>query len=141
MARYFLTNYKSNPSLAIISSTSDSLAEELNHFFARFDINTNETELLPFTDSLAPSVSTAEVRKVLRNVNPRRATGPDGIPGRVLRDCADQLTEVFCNIFNLSLSTCTVPNCLISMHTALTGRWRIVSTQLCQAWRSITPPL
>lgn len=70
------------------SSTSDSLAEEVNHFFTRFDVSTDETEsvLLPSTDSLAPSVSTAEVRKVLRSVNPRKTAGPDGIPGRALRD-------------------------------------------------------
>lgn len=70
--------------------------------------------LLPSTNSLAPSVSTADVRKLHRRVAPRKATGPDGIPGRALRDCADQLLEVFCNIFNLSLSTCTVPKCLKS---------------------------
>lgn len=68
--------------------------------------------LLPSTDSPAPSVSTAEVRKVLRSVNHRKAAGPGSIPGRALRDCTDQLAEVVCNIFNLSLSTCTVLKCL-----------------------------
>lgn len=38
-----------------------------------------------------------------------RPAGPDGIPGRVLRDCAHQRADVFTNIFNLSLSQATVP--------------------------------
>jgi hypothetical protein len=44
-------------------------------------------------------------------LNPRRAIGPDGIPSRVLRACADQLAGVFMDIFNLSLSQSTVPTC------------------------------
>ncbi|XP_078140677.1 NACHT, LRR and PYD domains-containing protein 3-like [Centroberyx gerrardi] len=40
---------------------------------------------------------------------PRKAPGPDGIPGRALRACADQLAEVFTNIFKLSLSQSVVP--------------------------------
>lgn len=35
-----------------------------------------------------------------------------GIPGRILRDCAAELDEVFTNIFNLSLFKCTVTTCL-----------------------------
>ncbi|KAI4880646.1 hypothetical protein NFI96_001018 [Prochilodus magdalenae] len=45
-------------------------------------------------------------------VNPRKAAGPDNIPARVLRECADQLTDVFTDIFNISLSSATVPTCL-----------------------------
>ncbi|XP_041671977.1 C-type lectin domain family 4 member M-like [Cheilinus undulatus] len=55
-----------------------------------------------------------DVRRVLRKVNPRKAAGPDGIPGRVLKDCADQLTGGFTKIFNLSLAQATVPTCLKS---------------------------
>lgn len=57
---------------------------------------------------------TEEVKRAFCSVNPRKAAGPDGIPGRVLRDCADQLAEVFTYIFNLSLSTCSIPKCLKS---------------------------
>ncbi len=34
-----------------------------------------------------------------------------GIPGRVLRDCAVELTDVFTDIFNISLSQAVVPTC------------------------------
>ncbi len=36
---------------------------------------------------------------------------PDNIPGRVLRDCAVELTDVFTDIFNISLSQAVVPTC------------------------------
>ncbi len=40
----------------------------------------------------------------LSRINPRKAAGPDNIPGRVLKDCAPQLTDVLTDIFNTSLS-------------------------------------
>ncbi len=36
-------------------------------------------------------------------MNVRKAAGPDGITGRVLRSCADQLAGLFTSIFNESL--------------------------------------
>ncbi|KAK3573286.1 hypothetical protein QTP86_019399 [Hemibagrus guttatus] len=53
-----------------------------------------------------------DVRKTLRRVNPRKAAGPDNIPGSVLRECAEQLADVFTDIFNISLSSAVVPTCL-----------------------------
>ncbi len=54
------------------------------------------------------------MRRTLRAVNHRKAVGPDGVAGRVLRDCADQLAGVFTKIFNQSLSRFTVPASLKS---------------------------
>ncbi len=45
----------------------------------------------------------------LKGVNIRKAAGPDGITGRVLRSCADQLAGLFTSIFNESLATSVVP--------------------------------
>ncbi len=47
-------------------------------------------------------------------VNTRKAAGPDNIPGRVLKDCAEQLTDVLTDIFNTSLSQAVIPTCLKS---------------------------
>ncbi|KAK3571327.1 hypothetical protein QTP86_007562 [Hemibagrus guttatus] len=55
-----------------------------------------------------------EVTHTLQAVNPRKAAGPDGIPGRVLKDCVNQLAGVFTRIFNQSQSQSTVPPCLKS---------------------------
>jgi hypothetical protein len=49
--------------------------------------------------------------KTLKRVNPRKAVGPDSIPGRVLRVYADQLAGVFTDIFNHSLFRSAVSTC------------------------------
>ncbi len=59
-------------------------------------------------------LSAADVRKTLSRINPRKAAGPDNIPGRVLKDCAAQLTDVLTDIFNTSLSQAVIPTCLKS---------------------------
>ena len=43
--------------------------------------------------------SVADMYKTFKRVNPCKAAGPDGIPSRVLRACADQLAGVFMDIF------------------------------------------
>ncbi|KAK1796912.1 hypothetical protein P4O66_000991 [Electrophorus voltai] len=49
-------------------------------------------------------------RRVFKRVNTKKAAGPDGICGRVLKACADQLAPVFTNIFNLSLTLGIIPS-------------------------------
>ncbi|XP_055507206.1 uncharacterized protein LOC129706765 [Leucoraja erinacea] len=51
------------------------------------------------------------VRRKERRVNTRKAVGPDGISGRVLKSCATQLALVLTTIFNLSLAKSVVPAC------------------------------
>lgn len=46
-----------------------------------------------------------------RTLNTRKATGPDNIPGRVLKDCAEELKDVFTDVFNTSLRQAAVPSC------------------------------
>ncbi|KAK3507850.1 hypothetical protein QTP70_001423 [Hemibagrus guttatus] len=57
----------------------------------------------------------ADVKRTLCRVNPRKSAGPDNIPGRVLTECAEQLADVFSDIFNISLSSAIVPMCLKTM--------------------------
>ncbi len=59
-------------------------------------------------------LSPADVGKTPSRINPRKAAGPDNIPGRVLKDCAEQLTDVLTDIFNTSLSQAVTPTCLKS---------------------------
>ncbi len=56
-------------------------------------------------------ITEGEVRRVFQRVNIRKAVEPDGISGRVLRACADQLAPVFTEIFNLSLDQLEIPTC------------------------------
>jgi len=57
---------------------------------------------------------TYQVKRALHNINCNKATGPDGVTGRELKECADQLAPVFTSIFNLSLQQAIVPTFLKS---------------------------
>ncbi len=91
------------------------LAEELNTFYGLFECNGRAN--LPNSPSGSSrqssdhviTVSEDDVRRELRRVNVRKAAGPDGITGRILRSCADQLAGLFTSIFNESLATSVVP--------------------------------
>ncbi len=94
------------------------LAGEIITFFGRFECN-GGSATLPISESgssrqssddhLITSSSDTEVRRELKRVNARKAAGPDGITGRVLRSCVDQLAGLFTSIFNESLATSVVP--------------------------------
>ncbi len=93
------------------------LADGLNTFYGRFECNGGSTTLpicasgssRQSSDNHVITVSEDEVRRALKRVNVRKAAGPDGITGRVLRSCADQLAGLFTSIFNESLATSVVP--------------------------------
>ncbi len=92
------------------------LAKELNTFYGRFESNGGSATLLisasgssrQSSDDHVIKVSEDEVRWELKRVNVRKAAGPDGITGRVLRSCADQLAGLSTSIFNESLATSVV---------------------------------
>ncbi len=92
-----------------------SLPDELNTFYARFEADTTaHTESAPAAaaEEVSPlSLSVVDVTRSFKRLNIRKAVGPDGIPGRVLKVCAFQLARVFTDIFNLSLSLSVVPAC------------------------------
>ncbi len=92
------------------------LAEELNTFYGRFECNGGTTlsnspsgSSRQSSDDYAITLSEDIVRRELKRVNVRKAAGPNGITGRVLRSCADQLAGLFTSIFNESLATSVVP--------------------------------
>jgi hypothetical protein len=55
-------------------------------------------------DDCVIKLSVADVSMSDKQVNIHKAGGPNGLPGRILRTCTDQLTSVFTDIFNLSLT-------------------------------------
>jgi hypothetical protein len=91
-----------------VADTNVLLPDKLNNFFARFEDNMVPLTQ-PATKTCGLSFTVANVSKTFKRVNPCRAAGPDGIPTRVLRACADQLPAVFTDIFNQSLSQSAVP--------------------------------
>ena len=55
-------------------------------------------------------ISENETRKEFLNVNANKAKGPDGLTGKFLKTCASQLCHIYSHIFNLFLSTSSIPN-------------------------------
>ncbi|KAK3541242.1 hypothetical protein QTP86_016911 [Hemibagrus guttatus] len=106
-----------------------SLADDLNIFYARFEAAANDAKANANAIANAKAnasgcrqeenantenafiISEHDVRRAFRRVNTRKAAGPDGISGRVLRACADQLAPVFTEIFNLSLTQLVIHTC------------------------------
>ncbi|KAK3552750.1 hypothetical protein QTP86_022157, partial [Hemibagrus guttatus] len=105
------TNYKTTPSAC---DSDSSLPDTLNDFYDRFEAQNNVVarKPIPPPNDQVLCLSTADVRRTLCRVNSRKSAGPDNIPGRVLRECAEQLADVFTDIFNISLTSAVVPTCL-----------------------------
>ena len=78
------------------------LPDELNAFYAHFEASNTEacTRALAVLDDCVITLSVANVSKTFKQVNIHKAAGPDGLPGRVLKACPDQLASVFTDIFN-----------------------------------------
>ena len=77
-----ITNYEGNKSTP--ANTDASLAEELNCFFARFEVRspTPDVQSPPASSSYPLTVQECDVRRELRSVNPRKAAGPDRVPAK-----------------------------------------------------------
>ena len=60
-------------------------------------------------DDCGITLSVADVSKTFKQVNIHKAAGPDRLPGRIQRACAEQLASVFTDIFNLPLSESVKP--------------------------------
>ena len=62
-----------------------------------------------YTSSLQLEVSVEEVEKLLREIDPTKACGPDAFPSLVLKECASELAPSACKLFNKSISSGTFP--------------------------------
>ena len=51
-----------------------------------------------------------DVRFYLTNINDNKATGPDGIPGKLLKICASELAAVYTVLFQASLNQGVLPD-------------------------------
>eukprot|EP00061_Rhincodon_typus_P017384 g46060.t1 len=94
-----------------IADKDTSLPNVFNAFYTHFEQNASSTvsHALTAPDTPGPTVTAADFRSIFLRVHPRKAMGRNGGPGRALRSCADQLAEVFTDIFSLSLLQAKVP--------------------------------
>ena len=56
------------------------------------------------------TISTPGIQKLLANLKPHNATGPDCIPPTVLKELSHEISPILESIFNISLQTGQVPN-------------------------------
>ncbi|XP_071948767.1 uncharacterized protein [Antedon mediterranea] len=88
------------------------LPDRLNDFFARFEKHNLKDDTVGNNDPHVDEIIISEdhVRTLLRNINVNKSSGPDGIEGRTLKSCADQLSGVLRYLFQTSINQCVVPN-------------------------------
>ena len=98
-------------------SIACSPTDKANLFGSCFSANSSLTDSNdpdPPTQPLSnpiPSIiiSVRKVRRVLRSLKTDKASDPDGIPTRFLKESADELAPVLCRLFRLFLISCTYP--------------------------------
>ena len=79
----------SDKKLNILNTQNDaSFAEDLNHFYSRFDVHDFSQTRSTFIQSLPKDddiiINDVDVLSAFRRVNIRKSIGPDRIPGIVL---------------------------------------------------------
>ena len=75
------------------------------------DSNVPPPTVLPPSQPMPPPIlSCRKVCRVLLNLDTKKAFGPDGIPPRVLKECARELSPVLSRLFRLILKTGIYPS-------------------------------
>ncbi len=90
-------------------------AEDLNNFYARFDTKDFSREGENVFKQISVSgadkviITAEEVKRQFARINIRKATGPDGIDGIVLKQCVNQLCDIYSIVFQLSMDSHVIP--------------------------------
>ena len=88
------------------------LSDQFSSVFT--DDNTPEADNMLHGPQYPPirplEVSEPGVRKLLRNLNPGKAAGPDEIPARILKELADDLSPAITALLNKSLDSGVLPS-------------------------------
>lgn len=97
--------------------SNSGLVNALNDFYLHFNdehdfTNVHSDLFESLSDCIATPlsmISAPSVRSMFKKCNIRKSPGPDMITGKLLRVCADQICDMFSELFNLSLTQCKVP--------------------------------
>ena len=110
-------------------------AEEFNGQFKEV-FNKNEHTRVPLLDRSAPfmndiAVSKDGVIKLLKDLNPSKALGPDELHPRVLKELATELGPVFAHLFQQSIDTGEIPKeWSLANICPLFKKWQVTCVQL-----------
>lgn len=94
---------------------SETFANDLNCFFARFensDFSEERNNVMRAIESRRDErliITHDQVVKSLKRVRAGKATGPDGVPAKALKYCANQLAPVLHTLFQASIDQGVVP--------------------------------
>ena len=67
----------------------------------------SRTNLKPYNISITPKM----IKKVITNLDPSKAFGPDYIPVLVLRNCEPEIPYILAGLFNMCLKESCFPGC------------------------------
>ena len=86
---------------------ADILNRQYQSRFTQEDLDTQvpDPDGKPYPDMNNIYVSEDGVRKLLQKINLRKATGPDMIPARLLKECSEELARILAIIYNKSIQT------------------------------------
>ena len=88
------------------------LSNDLNMFYSRFDKHDFSNECDTVCAGMTPTpvtIKEQDVISIFQQLNPHKAPGPDGLKGRVLKECATQLGPIFTQLFQMFLNISFVP--------------------------------
>ncbi|KAI8482033.1 hypothetical protein Bbelb_402090 [Branchiostoma belcheri] len=87
------------------------VAEALNQHFSEMWCPGNDLYLFPLQQPTksVDLCSIGEVKALLKNVNPNKASGPDDLPTWILKEYADDFAPVITHLFNSSYEEGSVP--------------------------------
>ena len=91
---------------------ADLLSQQFESVFVR-DSDQNATPILPgtpFPNSSNIFISEGGILKLLKGLDISKASGPDQIPNKILRELAIHLAPVLTSLFNQSLLSETLPS-------------------------------
>ena len=96
----------------VLATEAQEKAQLFNTFFKSvYSANAANVSTPPVVDVVNPHLlcevktTRAKVEKVLHSLNPRKATGVDGIPARILKAFARELSKPLPDLFNLSFES------------------------------------
>ena len=90
-------------------------AELFNKFFydqfsAESQYNISIDNSVASNNLFAIDFNRDEICKLLREINPNKAQGPDGIHGQLLKNCAATICFPLCKLFKMSYNSSQIPN-------------------------------
>ena len=90
-------------------------ADLFNRYFCSVFTTSNTVPSMPsrpktsVTEIYDIELSVEEVSNCLSSLDTSKATGPDGIPARILKECGKEIAPSLCALFNHSLRTGRFP--------------------------------